>query len=80
MSDLIEPLKSSEVDVENDIDTPKMTSGQMLVAGFSGLFAKVEAELSGFYDAFRKLQLNGLTDSIDLSQEQNFTVSIYYCV
>lgn len=69
---LIEPEKTAESDKETDVGgTTKMTPGQMLLAGFSGLFAKVEAELCTFYDALKKLQPNEVFDSIELNQEQN---------
>ena len=47
-----------------------MTPGQMLLAGFSGLFMKVEAELSVLHDAFKKLHHVEGIEHVDLFQEQ----------
>lgn len=47
-----------------------MTAGQMLLAGFSGLFTKVDGELLALYEIFRKLKVPEGYDNIDLQQEQ----------
>ena len=45
-----------------------MSAGQMLLACFSGLFTKVEVELMGLYESYRKVKMpNGFDD---LQQEQ----------
>ena len=72
---LIEPEKPSEIRNEVDSGSVRMTPGQMLLAGFSGLFAKVEAELSAFYEAFKKLQQNDVFDCIESNQEHLFKVT-----
>jgi len=47
-----------------------MNAGQMLLAGFTGLFTKVEGELLMLYDHFKRLKLNDGFESIDMQQEQ----------
>lgn len=47
-----------------------MSGGQMLLAGFSGLFTKVEVELSSLYETNRKMKVPDGFDHIDLLQEQ----------
>lgn len=42
----------------------------MLLAGFTGLFTKVEGELLMLYDHFKRLKLNDGFESIDMQQEQ----------
>lgn len=63
-----------EADTEQDDSanhgTPVMTAGQMLLAGFSGLFTKVDGELLALYEIFRKLKVPEGYDNIDLQQEQ----------
>ena len=76
LDELIEPEKPSEILNDVDSSNVKMTPGQMLLAGFSGLFAKVEAELSAFYEAFKKLQHNDVFHSIDSNQEHHFKVTL----
>ena len=80
VNDLIEPERTSEEDNEKDSSNTKMTPGQMLFAGFSGLFTKVETELSSFYDAFKKLQPNDSFDNIELNEEQKNLKVIKGCV
>ena len=47
-----------------------MTPGQMLLAGFSGLFTKVDTELLSLYDNFRKMKSVDGIEHVDLHQEQ----------
>lgn len=56
-----------------------MTSGQMLLAGFNGLFTKVASELTDMFAAFelvhfdkRELQFDIVRDAQDLQVEINF--------
>ena len=44
-----------------------MNAGQMLLEGFTGLFKKVEDELSVLYDYFRRSQ--DLSDSPDIQHD-----------
>ena len=70
LNTLIEPEETAEEEKGTEAGNAKMTPGQMLLAGFSGLFAKVETEICAFYDAFKKLEPNETFDSIELNQEQ----------
>lgn len=56
-----------------------MTSGQMLLAGFNGLFTKVASELTDMFAAFEQvhfdkheLQFDIVRDAQDLQVEINF--------
>ena len=56
-----------------------MSGGQMLLAGFSGLFTKVEVELSSLYETNRKMKVPDGFDHIDLVQEQkNLKVALLF--
>ena len=74
LNDLIDPEVTSKYD-EGHGPNEKMTSGQMLLAGFSGLFAKFETEFSTLFEAFKKLQLSSLFSNIELNQQQAFQVT-----
>ena len=51
----------------------------MLLAGFSGLFTKVEVELSSLYETNRKMKVPDGFDHIDLVQEQkNLKVALLF--
>ena len=51
----------------------------MLLAGFSGLFTKVEVELSSLYETNRKMIVPDGFDHIDLVQEQkNLKVALLF--
>ena len=53
----------------------------MLLAGFSGLFTKVEVELSSLYETNRKMKVPDGFDHIDLVQEQkNLKVALLFCL
>lgn len=47
-----------------------MNPGQMLLAGFSGLFTKVEGELHVLYDYSRKLKNPDGLDHLDMQHDQ----------
>jgi len=69
---LLEPKEKDE-NHEHDEGSSSpvhMSAGQMLLAGFSGLFNKVELELSSLYEAYRKMKSPDGFDHIDLQQEQ----------
>ena len=75
LNDLIDPDVALKYDEEHGPSSAKMTSGQMLLAGFSGLFAKFEAEFSTLFEAFKKLQLSCVFETVELNQEQAFQVN-----
>ncbi|XP_065681003.1 serine/threonine-protein kinase SMG1 isoform X2 [Hydra vulgaris] len=53
---------------EENSSSSHMSPGQMLLACFSGLFTKVEVELMGLYEAYRKVKIPSGFD--DLNQDQ----------
>ena len=46
-----------------------MTSGQMLLAGFNGLFTKVASELSDMFTAFAKVHFSKQELAFDIVRE-----------
>ena len=80
LNKIIEPEKMNDQDKEEETEEVKMSPGQMLLAGFSGLFAKVESELSALYDAYRKLQPLEVFEHLELHQDQkNLKVQSIQC-
>ena len=74
---IAEPEDALENDKEEDPSNVKMTPGQMLLAGFNGLFTKVESELNALHETFKKLQTFEGMEHVDLQQEQkNLKVSL----
>ena len=54
-----------------------MTAGQMLLAGFNGLFTKVENELSSLQGLVRTLTVDQKDHNLDVVKEsQNLSISI----
>ena len=53
-----------------------MTAGQMLLAGFNGLFTKVENELSSLLGLMRNLEMDEKDQNLDIVKEsQNLSIS-----
>lgn len=67
-----EQLSGSKVGTDSEeggSNVPHMTPGQMLLAGFSGLFTKVEGELVSLYDFARKLTIPDGSNMIDMNHD-----------
>eukprot|EP00795_Rhopilema_esculentum_P008911 gene8911-16536_t len=67
---IIEPLVETENGKTENVGDTKMSPGQMLLAGFSGLFTKIESELGSLYDSFKKFQPSDSFENLDLHQDQ----------
>ena len=58
-----------------------MTSGQMLLAGFNGLFTKVASELSDMFTAFERVHFDKRTSKFDVVRDaQKLQVKILLCL
>ena len=59
-----------------------MTSGQMLLAGFNGLFTKVASELTDMFAAFERVHFNQHDLKFDIvrdAQELQVNIFFYIC-
>ena len=70
LSKIIEPVVETENGKTENVGDTKMSPGQMLLAGFSGLFTKIESELGSLYDSFKKFQPSDSFENLDLHQDQ----------
>lgn len=58
-----------------------MTSGQMLLAGFNGLFTKVASELSDMFTAFERVHFDMRASKFDVVRDaQKLQVKILLCL
>lgn len=58
-----------------------MTSGQMLLAGFNGLFTKVASELSDMFTAFERVHFDKRASKFDVVRDaQKLQVKILLCL
>lgn len=58
-----------------------MTSGQMLLAGFNGLFTKVASELSDMFTAFERVHFDKRASKSDVVRDaQKLQVKILLCL
>ena len=58
-----------------------MTSGQMLLAGFNGLFTKVASELSDMFAAFERVHFDKRASKFDVVRDaQKLQVKILLCL
>lgn len=58
-----------------------MTSGQMLLAGFNGLFTKVASELSDMFTAFERVHFDKRASKFDVVRDaQKLQVTILLCL
>lgn len=58
-----------------------MTSGQMLLAGFNGLFTKVASELSDMFTAFERVHFDKREFKFDVLRDaQKLQVKILSCM
>lgn len=58
-----------------------MTSGQMLLAGFNGLFTKVASELSDMFTAFERVHFDKRASKFDVVRDaQKLQVNILLCL
>ena len=58
-----------------------MTSGQMLLAGFNGLFTKVASELSDMFAAFERVHFDKRASKFDVVRDaQKLQVNILLCL
>lgn len=58
-----------------------MTSGQMLLAGFNGLFTKVASELSDMFAAFERVHFDRRASKFDVVRDaQKLQVKILLCL
>lgn len=58
-----------------------MTSGQMLLAGFNGLFTKVASELSDMFTAFERVHFDKRVSKFDVVRDaQKLQVKILLCL
>lgn len=58
-----------------------MTSGQMLLAGFNGLFTKVASELSDMFTAFERVHFDKRVSKFDVVRDaQKLQVNILLCL
>ena len=58
-----------------------MTSGQMLLAGFNGLFTKVASELSDMFTAFERVHFDKRAAKFDVVRDaQKLQVKILLCL
>lgn len=58
-----------------------MTSGQMLLAGFNGLFTKVACELSDMFAAFERVHFDKRASKFDVVRDaQKLQVKILLCL
>lgn len=58
-----------------------MTSGQMLLAGFNGLFTKVASELSDMFAAFERVHFDKRASKFDVVRDaQKLQVKILLCI
>ena len=56
-----------------------MTSGQMLLAGFNGLFTKVASELTDMFTAFERVQFDQHDLKFDIVRDaQELRVKIFF--
>ena len=67
---IVEPEDQTDNDKDEETSSGRMTPGQMLLAGFNGLFSKVELELNSLYDSYKRLQPFEGVEHVDLHQEQ----------
>lgn len=58
-----------------------MTSGQMLLAGFNGLFTKVASELSDMFTAFERVHFDKRASKFDVVRDaQKLQVKVLLCL
>ena len=55
-----------------------MNAGQMLLEGFTGLFKRVEDELSTLYDCFRRLKSRDATLENSDTQQDHKNLKVYF--